>query len=159
MDIVIIDVKRNLSQWEDSVAPHPQGFNYHQVGWKTVIEQNFGHQTRYLMATDGGVMVGILPLGVLKRRLFGRSLISLPFLNYGGLLASTGLAKEAVVSAASGLATDEGAQYVELRLWEAQGLGLVPKQHKVTMLLPLDSDAEIQWKHFNAKVRNQIQQG
>ena len=138
------------------MVSHPQATNYHQIGWKTVIERSFGHQTRYLLAMEKGAVVGLLPLTVLKSRLFGRSVVSLPFLNYGGLLASSVEAEESLVAAARDLANEEGAPSVELRHRDAHGLGLIPKQHKVTMLLPLDSDAETQWKHFNAKVRNQI---
>ena len=156
MDIVVLDETLGLSVWENFVSSHPQGHNYHQVGWKTVIEQSFGHETRYLMAMAGEVVVGILPLAILKSRLFGRSVVSLPFLNYGGLLAHNVEAEEALVSAASQLAIAEGAESVELRHWDAHDLGLVPKHHKVTMLLPLASDVEKQWKQFDPKVRNQI---
>jgi FemAB-related protein (PEP-CTERM system-associated) len=156
MDVVVLDENLNLSLWEDYVASHPQGSNYHQVGWKTVIERSFGHQTRYLLALEGGGVVGILPLAILKSRLFGRSVVSLPFLNYGGLLGSHVQAEKALVSAASRLATEERVQYIELRHWDAHGLGLVPKHHKVTMLLPLASGIDAQWKQLNPKVRNQI---
>ena len=156
MDIVVFDEPLALPIWENFVGSHPQGCNYHQIGWKTVIERSFGHETRYLMAMAGEEVVGILPLAILKSRLFGRSLVSLPFLNYGGILAHGVEAEEALVAAASQLAITEGADSVELRHWEAHGLGLVPKRHKVTMLLPLASDVESQWKQFNPKVRNQI---
>ena len=125
MNLVILDETRDRSLWEDFVSSHPQATNYHQLGWKTVIERSFGHQTRYLLAMEGGEVVGLLPLAILKSRLFGRSVVSLPFLNYGGLLANTVQAEELLVSAASKLATEEGAQSVELRHWNAHGLGLI----------------------------------
>ncbi len=156
MDIIVLDESQNLSLWEDFVASQSQATNYHQVGWKAVIERSFGHQTRYLMAMNNGVVVGILPLAIMKSWLFGKSVVSLPFLNYGGLLAHDEQAKKDLISAASQLAIDEGAGSVELRHCVAHGLGLVPKQHKVSMLLPLGSNADTQWKHFDAKVRNQI---
>ena len=110
MDVVVLEENHNLSLWEDYVVSHPQASNYQQLGWKTVIEQSFGHQTRYLMAMDSGVVVGILPLAILKSRIFKRSVVSLPFLNYGGLLGSHVQAEEALVSAASRLAIEEEAQ-------------------------------------------------
>ena len=156
MNIVVLDKSRALSLWEKFVSSHPQASNYHQLGWKTVIERSFGHETRYLLAMDQGAVVGLLPLAILKSRLFGRSVVSLPFLNYGGLLAKNTQAEEALVSAASQVALEEGAQSVELRHWKVHGLGLIPKHHKVTMLLPLASDVDTQWKQFDPKVRNQI---
>ena len=156
MDIVVFEERLHRVLWEDYVTSHARASNYHQVGWKTVIERSFGHQTRYLLAMEKGEVVGLLPLAILKSRLFGRSVVSLPFLNYGGLLASSVEAEESLVAAARDLAYEEEAPSVELRHWDAHGIGLIPKQHKVTMLLHLDSDSETQWKHFTAKVRNQI---
>ena len=156
MDVGFLEENLNLSLWEGYVSSHPQGSNYHQAGWKTVIQKSFGHQTRYLLAVEGGEVVGILPLAIMKSRLFGRSVVSLPFLNYGGLLANHVEAEKALVSSAFRLAADERVQYIELRHWKAHGLGLVPKQHKVTMLLTLASEVETQWKRFDPKVRNQI---
>ncbi len=156
MDIVVFDETRDFPLWEAYVASHSQATNYHQLGWKTVIERSFGHQTRYFLAMNDGVVVGVLPLAILKSWLFGRSVVSLPFLNYGGLLTNDEQAEKELVSAASELAIDEGAGSVELRHCEAHGLGLIPKEHKVSMLLPLASDTDTQWKHLDAKVRNQI---
>ena len=154
----VVPLAQNFTQtlWEDYVVSHPQGSNYHQIGWKTVIEKSFGHRTRYFLALEGGEVVGILPLAILKSQLFGRSVVSLPFLNYGGLLSSHEQAEEALVSAATRLAIEERVEYIELRHWNAHGLGLVSKRHKVTMLLSLASESDAQWKHFDAKVRNQI---
>ncbi len=156
MDIVQVDESRDLSLWEDFVASHSEATNYHQFAWKKVIERSFGHATCYLMAMNDEVVVGVLPLAILKSRLFGRSVVSLPFLNYGGLLADNEKVEEALVSAASQLAIDEGAESVELRHCAAHGLGLIPKQHKVSMMLPLAPDTDTQWKHLDAKVRNQV---
>jgi hypothetical protein len=49
----------------------------------------FRHRTHYLLAERGGEIVGVLPLAQVKSRLFGHSLVSLPFCAYGGVLADT----------------------------------------------------------------------
>ena len=42
----------------------------------------------FLTAQDGdGDVVGVLPLILVRSRLFGRRLVSMPFLDYGGVLA------------------------------------------------------------------------
>ena len=48
----------------------------------------FNHRTHYLVATQDGALVGVLPLAQVKTRLFGHTLISLPFCVYGGPLAA-----------------------------------------------------------------------
>jgi hypothetical protein len=52
------------------------------------FERAFGHECRYLVARRGPV-VGVLPLVEIRSALFGRTLTSLPFVNFGGVLAET----------------------------------------------------------------------
>ena len=63
--------------------------HYHRWGWKQVIENAFGWPTYFLMAEDEGRVCGVLPLVWQKSRLFGSFLTSLPFLNGGGIAASS----------------------------------------------------------------------
>jgi FemAB-related protein (PEP-CTERM system-associated) len=145
-----------LPAWEAYVNGQQAASAYHQSGWKAVIEQSFGHETRYLRATETGRIVGILPLVVMKSLLFGRFVVSLPYFNYAGILADDQDAEQALLDAARRLAIDEAATHLELRHRAAHGLGLMPKRHKVTMLLGLESDVETQWRALDPKVRNQI---
>jgi serine/alanine adding enzyme len=146
----------NLTAWDAYVRSHQSAFAYHQSGWKAVIEQSFGHQTRYLQAIEGKRIVGILPLVVMKSLLFGRFVVSLPYFNYAGILADDQDAEQALLDAARSVAIDEAAAHLELRHGASHGLGLIPKRHKVTMLLGLQSDVESQWRAFDPKLRNQI---
>ncbi len=156
MNVVPFSSQKHIVLWEDYIFAHPDGTNYHQLGWRRVIEKSFGHKTRYLLALEEDQVIGVLPLALMRSRLFGTSVISLPFLNYGGLLSSSLEAKRALIDVACQFAKEEGAAYLELRHGNAHGLGLRPKQHKVAMLLPLASDTETAWKQFDAKVRNQV---
>jgi FemAB-related protein (PEP-CTERM system-associated) len=146
----------DLPAWDAYVRSHQAAFAYHQSGWKAVIEQSFGHQTRYLQAIDGKRIVGILPLVVMKSLLFGRFVVSLPYFNYAGILADDQDAEHALLDAARRLAIDEAATHLELRHHAPHELGLIPKRHKVTMLLGLESDVESQWRAFDPKLRNQV---
>ena len=153
VEVLIAD---DLTVWDAYVRGHQSSFGYHQSGWKAVIEQSFGHQTRYLQAIDGKRIVGILPLVVMKSLLFGRFVVSLPYFNYGGILADHHDAEQALLDNARSLALDETATHLELRHRAPHGLGLIPKRHKVTMLLELESDVERQWRAFDPKLRNQV---
>lgn len=144
--------------WDDYVASHEDGTNYHQYGWRKVIEKSFGHKTYYLAATEesGHEICGVLPLTHMKSSLFGNFLVSLPFFNYGGLLCSDEEARAALLSRAAEMLKEIGAEHAELRHFTAHQDGLAAKQHKVTMLLGLEKDSDSQWKRFNPKVRNQV---
>jgi FemAB-related protein (PEP-CTERM system-associated) len=156
MKIEVIDSTAQHKEWDDYVSSHPEACHYHQWGWKSVIEGVFGHTTKYLMAKEGNAVQGILPLTLMSSWLFGRFLVSVPFVNYGGLLVTTTVAATALLHKAQTIASEEGAQYMELRHIQPIGLGLQPKHHKVRPMLELAKDPETQWKQFDCKVRNQI---
>jgi hypothetical protein len=77
------------AEWETYVAAHPDASGYHQWCWRGVFERVFGHEAIYLAARrrKTGAVAGVLPLVSFKSLLFGRFLVSLPFVNYGGVLA------------------------------------------------------------------------
>src|SRR5215467_13246873 len=74
--------------WDAYVAAHPEAVGYHEWVWRDVFARSFGHRPIYLIARgQDGAVRGVLPLVDIKSLLFGRTLTSLPFVNYGGVLA------------------------------------------------------------------------
>jgi len=73
--------------WDGFVARHPAATFFHQWGYRQAVETCFGHRPHYLLAERDGEVAGLLPLFELNSRLFGHSLVSLPFAVYGGALA------------------------------------------------------------------------
>jgi hypothetical protein len=71
-------------RWENFVLCRAKGTFFHPAGWKRVIERAFGHRTYYLLAETDGAVSGVLPLTLVKSRLFGSSLISNAFAVRGG---------------------------------------------------------------------------
>ena len=54
MSFKISELKiENNNQWDSYVKSHPMGNIYQLSGWKTVIENAYGHKTYYLLATQG----------------------------------------------------------------------------------------------------------
>src|SRR3546814_14762248 len=74
--------------WDRFVESRPDATFFHRSGWKTVIEESFGHKCHYLAARQGGRFVGVLPLTQVRGRLFGHSLISTAFCVYACPLAA-----------------------------------------------------------------------
>ena len=114
------------ASWDQYVLSHPGGSGYHLMAWRRVMEDAFGHATFYLMATDEDQTVrGVLPLVFFSNRLFGRLLVSMPFVNYGGLLADTVEAQSALLKAAVDLARSRGQRTSSCdnrRSWISDGL-------------------------------------
>ena len=142
--------------WDAYVEAHPDGTPDHLWGWQEVFADVFGHQCTYLTAQRAGTISGVLPLVRFNSRLFGRFLVSLPFLNYGGLLTSDEESASRLVEAARVIAAEFGASHIELRHRSRQRGDLPCRQHKVGMLLRLPETADLLWKQIDRKIRNQV---
>jgi len=143
--------------WDRFVLDHPMGTGYQLMGWRRVMERAFGHRTFYLMARDEqGQVRGVLPLVFVSSRLVGRFLVSMPFVNYGGVLPDSFDAQRALLTAAVELATKLRATHIELRHQHLLQLDWTSKQHKVSMRLDLPREPETLMKRFPSKLRSQI---
>jgi FemAB-related protein (PEP-CTERM system-associated) len=143
----------DASEWDAFVASHRDATGYHVWAWRDVFTRAFGHQVIYLLARSGGAVVGVLPLVYIQSAIFGRSLTSLPFLNYGGTVADDDAVSDALLEAAAAAARERRCRHVELRHLGRRYAALAAKQHKVTMKLRL---ADTSWERLDRKVRNQI---
>jgi hypothetical protein len=101
--------------WDAFVGAHPDGTHYHRFGWSRVIANAFGQRIHYRLATAGDAIVGVLPIVGFSSPLFGRYLISVPFLNRGGILAANDAARDALVADARTLLASTRSDFVELR--------------------------------------------
>ena len=139
--------------WEQFVAARGDDAGYHAWDWQRVFERAFGHRAVYLIARQGPHVSGVLPLVEIRSRLFGNTLTSLPFLNYGGVLAANSEAAQALVTAARREGEARHCGHVELRHIAAQFPHLPSKRHKVSMRLTLGPTL---WADLDRKVRNQV---
>jgi FemAB-related protein (PEP-CTERM system-associated) len=153
-----IIVHRDISaaRWDAYVKSCPRASGYHLSAWLGVISRAFGHETCALTAESARGIVGVLPLVIFRNPLFGRFLVSMPFVNYGGILASTREAERALLDAAIAEARQRGAVHLELRHTRQIFPELASKRHKVAMTMPLESSVETEWLRLDRKVRNQV---
>jgi serine/alanine adding enzyme len=145
-----------LLGWGEYLTRSSQANLYHDPAWAGLIRSCFGHRTFFLAAQGKGALRGILPLVYLKSRIFGKALVSMPYFNYGGLLADDDAAVTELIASAVELKRELGADYIELRQSATLPSNLPVKSHKVIMLLPLPSDPEALLRNFKSKLRNQI---
>ncbi len=146
-------------RWDTFVDRHPDATVAHLSAWGRVFQAAYGHEPLYLLAEDDGEVVGVLPLTMMRSRLFGRRLVSMPFLDYGGVLAEPGRGAEAaLLECAMATARELGAQTLGLRQFEALGLGPAAAADRVTMLLALPSEQAV-WRALPSERRNRIRKG
>lgn len=140
--------------WDSYVTRHPDAAGYHEWAWREVFERAFGHTCLYLMARRPGAgIAGILPLVEIRSALFGRTLTSLPFVNFGGVLADSDEVARALLDEAARLASSRGCRHVELRHIGRRFEDLPCRQHKVAMRLALEPGM---WDRIDRKARNQV---
>jgi FemAB-related protein (PEP-CTERM system-associated) len=160
--------------WDAYVLKHTKSTLCHLSGWRRVIEDTYGHKSYYLMAESAECnsetkIAGILPLIYIKSLLFGNSLVSMPFLNYGGLLADDEKTEILLLEEARRLGRDLRINSIELRQIQpiswmngkgaeaALGVEIPePMTHKVRMVLNLPESSAMLFDSFKSKLRSQI---
>jgi hypothetical protein len=143
-------------EWEDFVQHFPRATFCHAHHWRSIIHEAYGHHPIYLMAKCRGRVRGILPLFLVKSRIFGRSLASMPFLDYGGACADSPEATRMLLTQAMRLLQRVGADYLEIRQCDPLTENLAARLDKVSMILDLSPGIEGLWQSLPAKVRNQV---
>lgn len=129
--------------------------------WLTVLAKQLCQEPFVLEAVRGERTVGFLGLMHVKSLLFGRFLVSLPYLNYGGVQAEDASVCQSLVDRAVELADELNVRYLELRHeWAQEHPALAHRRtDKVHMRLELPATAGKLWDQFNCKVRNQVRKG
>lgn len=157
MKIISVESVVGANDWDAFIQTVDGATSAHQFGWKQIIADSFDHECHYLVAIDDcGQWQGVLPLVHMRSMLFGNSLVSVPFANYGGIVCTGELPKQMLLAEAERLRISTGALNVELRNLSNVVDSLPTRQHKVSMVLELAPDLEMQWKRFDPKLRNQI---
>lgn len=125
---------------------------YHDPAWLSLFREVFGHRTHSLGA-------GALPLVEIRSRLFGHFLVSLPFVNYGGIVADGAEEQLALAHAAVELARDVGASHIELRQGgelDAVPVEWVERRHKAALVVPLAAGLQRHWDGLSSRLRGKV---
>ena len=129
------------ADWDRFVEAHPLGTPFHLTAWRRVCRRTFHYRCESLMAWQGGVLVGVLPLFFVSNPILGRILLSSPFAVYGGILAAADEAAGALRARAEQRGRELKVQYVEFRNWhESQCGGWARVSRYATFLKDIEAD-------------------
>ena len=142
--------------WDEYVLKSSQASYSHLSGWSQIIESSYGHKAIYLWAQQHGDIKGILPLILFRNFLFNRSLISLPFLDDGGIVADDSATMKALYDEGIKLYKSQNAQVLDLRHRHNIEIDLPHYGSKLTLILNLLDGPDKMWNSLDAKVRNQV---
>ena len=103
------------SRWDAFVHSCAEAGFFHRSAWQALIAEVFGHATHYFFAERDGRLVGVLPMAEVRSRLFGHSLVSLPFASVAGIASEDPQARAALQCEAETLARRLGVAHLEMR--------------------------------------------
>lgn len=154
----LAEIQPRIESFDDASAPGHLSQSPMMLG---VLQQGLRHTPYVLAASDRGRIVGYLALAHVKSLIFGRFLVSLPYVNTAGVVAVDGEVARKLIDRSVQLADELGVRYLELRHER-------PIEHpalsetmtsKVHMRLDLPKQADQLWDRFHCKVRNRVRQG
>ena len=143
-----------MPAWDRFVADCPDATFFHRAGWRTAIENTYGHHAHFLYAEQDGAIAGVLPLVHIRSRLFANGLISLPFCVGGGPVALSPEIHAALDRAALDLLGRLGGSYIEYRDDDRERPGWVRRDGLYAgFARPLEADEEACMKQIPRRQR------
>lgn len=144
---------KDCPSWDAYVKTVAQGLPQHLSGWRQVLYKTFGYETPYLMACQGGRVVGILPLFVVRSVLVGNSAMTMP----GGLCADSDQVAAALIARGKEIAGQAKAKYFTLQdtrqVWPGQ---LQTTTNHVHWVVDVRPGPEALWKELDGNLRRQV---
>jgi FemAB-related protein (PEP-CTERM system-associated) len=155
------DIAKFIPAWEEFLAKRPASPVGNHPRWLRVLQHGLKHVPYCIEATRDDQIVGLLPLAFVRSALFGRFLVSLPYLNSTGVLADDDDAATSLIDGAVELADELDVRYLELRGEKSREHSALSHEMatKVHMRLELPASADDLWSSFKPKVRNQVRKG
>jgi len=145
----------DAATWDAAVDGFAGATAAHLYAWKPLIEDVYQQECPYIAARRAGRITAVLPLVDVRSVLFGRSLVSMPYLNSGGPIGDNTdirALSEYAVELARSLRIGE----LEFRALRSLPIGLRSHSEKVGTVLDLPASIEELWKALGSKLRSQI---
>jgi len=145
--------------WNNYVSRATAGSFFHLVDWKTMLERSFGYQPHYMYVEDNGVIRGVLPLFLVKNIFLRKTLCSVPFGVYGGVVADSPEAEVLLIQDAVERARQVKAAHIEFRHQHHNACTFPAKDLYVIFQKEIFEDDEKNMSAIPRKQRRMIRQG
>lgn len=149
----------DVPAWNRFVDAAQHGTFFHRAEWHEVFESALGHDTHFLLAEAGGEIRGVLPLVHIRSRLFSNLLASVPFLAYGGILASDDAAAGLLERRSMELGEELGVDFVEFRNRQPEQQDWLTKSDYVTFRKEIPETPDDCLKMIPRKQRAMVRKG
>jgi FemAB-related protein (PEP-CTERM system-associated) len=102
-------------QWDRFVMSSSSGTFCHLSGWNRAVRGALGHRCFSLVARSRQGISGVFPISLVRNKLFGDCLVSMPLAVYGGICADDEESYFGLLKAGSDLADRLGVKFLEMR--------------------------------------------
>lgn len=151
--------EHEIPAWDHFVSEHPDSTVYHLSVWRHILQEAFGKRWYAVGVIREGRVLGGLPLVHMNTPLFGNFLVSMPYVNYGGILLGQECQARTILEAVDKLGEQLDVDHIELRHMQQGDIELPVKTDKVSMWLSLPESVEQLLKNFKPKLRSQVRKG
>ena len=145
-----------IEEWQSALGPaeHPA----HDLRWLSCLSRGLSQQPLVVEIERDRRLAGLLPLALVASPLFGRFLVSLPYVNSAGPLTDEEDIARQLIDRAVALADELNVRYLELRNERVFAHLSLTEQNtsKVHMRLALPRTAEELLASFKSKLRSQL---
>lgn len=142
-------------EWEEYVRRSPVTGVAHDLRWRSVVEETYGHRSFYLMAYREGRVVGVLPLFLVRSLIFGRFLVSAPYLSHGGVVSNDEEAATALIREAEAIGREHRVDYLEARSLQSFNAFSDTKTVYCSMILDLSPGEDALWRGLQSRKERQ----
>jgi CelD/BcsL family acetyltransferase involved in cellulose biosynthesis len=134
-------------RWDEFITSHPDSTIFHHSAWARVLRDRYGEGLTYRAVVDErGRIVAVAPFVLIRSRLTGKRLSSLPGSEYCFPLAARADALQQLVASTVGEIDMGQASYLEIRGWRGDvdpgDLGLVEDPYYLGHVGALQDDPE-----------------
>ena len=153
---------KDEKKWDEFVMKSNDTTFCHQIGWKKVVEETYGHKPYYLFAeSDVGDVVGFLPMFLIKDIFFGKRLVSVPFAPYGGVCCETDDVGNALINEAINIGKNLDVGHCEFRNFKNTNTyeNFNCTGDYSTFLLDLDNGIDFVYGNMKRNKRAKIRKG
>jgi hypothetical protein len=152
--VVVADLTGDACEiWDAYVRSAKVGLPLHLSGWRHVLQNTYGYETRYLFAQSAHNIVGVLPLFLLPSRLTGKRAMTMP----GGVCADDEQIAHSLIERGMQLACEESVK--RLLIQDSRrpfSNRLRSESQHVYWLLDLPSTEEELWQRLAGNIRRQV---
>lgn len=145
--------------WDEFVMACPEATFFHRAGWQNIVRDVFHHDTYFLYALADGNIQGVLPLGHVKSWLFGNALVALPFAVYGGVVAVSAQAADALELEAQQIAKCLGVAHLEWRNVKPRHADWPSQDLYVTFRKEIHAEEDVNMLAIPRKQRAMVRKG